>query len=57
MGDSLLMKSENIFGRWKEDFIEKNTPVFPISGWVGEVRERGVVGVFVDAVTSDYSPT
>merc|ERR1711963_782287 len=31
MGKSMLVKVG-----WKKDFIEKNTPVMPISGWMGD---------------------
>merc|ERR1711991_687804 len=30
------MKSMLIKVGWKKDFIEKNTPVLPISGWMGD---------------------
>ena len=30
------MKSTLIKVGWKKDFIEKNTPVMPISGWIGD---------------------
>merc|ERR1711887_22566 len=30
------MKSTLIKVGWKKDFVEKNTPVFPISGWMGD---------------------
>jgi len=31
MGKSTLIKVG-----WKKDFVEKNTPVMPISGWMGD---------------------
>merc|ERR1719352_1252748 len=30
------MKSTLIKVGWKKDFVEKNTPVMPISGWMGD---------------------
>ena len=30
------MKSMLVKVGWKKDFIEKNTPVMPISGWMGD---------------------
>ena len=30
------MKSMLIKVGWKKDFIEKNTPIMPISGWMGD---------------------
>jgi len=30
------MKSTLIKVGWKKDFVEKNTPLFPISGWMGD---------------------
>merc|ERR1711903_335448 len=38
MGDEIgnEMKSTLIKVGWKKDFIEKNTPVMPISGWMGD---------------------
>merc|ERR1712242_214236 len=30
------MKSMLVKVGWKKDFIEKNTPVLPISGWMGD---------------------
>merc|ERR1712136_467590 len=36
MGISNEMKSMLIKVGWKKDFIEKNTPVLPISGWMGD---------------------
>merc|ERR1712216_832466 len=30
------MKSTLIKVGWKKDFVEKNTPVMPISGWCGD---------------------
>ena len=33
---SIEMKSMLIKVGWKRDFIEKNTPVLPISGWMGD---------------------
>merc|ERR1712042_202827 len=38
MGDEIAneMKSMLVKVGWKKDFIEKNTPVMPISGWMGD---------------------
>merc|ERR1712146_365295 len=38
MGDEIAneMKSTLIKVGWKKDFIEKNTPMMPISGWMGD---------------------
>merc|ERR1719408_533020 len=30
------MKSTLIKVGWKKDFVEKNTPILPISGWMGD---------------------
>jgi translation elongation factor EF-1alpha len=30
------MKSMLVKVGWKKDFVEKNTPVLPISGWMGD---------------------
>jgi elongation factor 1-alpha len=30
------MKSMLVKVGWKKDFVEKNTPVMPISGWMGD---------------------
>ena len=30
------MRSTLIKVGWKKDFVEKNTPVMPISGWMGD---------------------
>merc|ERR1719203_1200330 len=36
--DEIANEMKSMLGKvgWKKDFIEKNTPVMPISGWMGD---------------------